>query len=1329
MNKFISFLSVTKILIIITFFIITHNALGQSQDFALTNMSLKDIIPPGPMAYELTRFEVQQPDLYTGTANVNIPLYTINFDGWQLPLSLSYHASGIMTNQEATEVGLGWALNTTAVITRQVNGGNDLFNDTYQIGYKGYVYSDVNTLNNLNNYRNISDTERMVIRDKLTYKRIDTEPDEFRYNFFGYSGSFNLSIKQQTNNKIEVIKHQVNGVKIEFDEIAKNFKVTTPDGFVGYFTIKERTTNVSGTDMGSGVGMSLKIVGDKFDVQEIIHSGKFRVVTGWYLEKIVSPTGKEMVFKYNIGPDESSFFISTTQVAFGENMGHRILPIFPTGGVLYPNVQFNGPPYPGFSRQIVEHVYQESITIPNELSINFSMEDRQDLEPNTMVKLAFYAQSPELYFYNPNNPNEHPNYNSSEALNANQPLPKRYTALTINGLDASSTLHKTIHFRQSYFNEGSQGNALYSIYQYLRSKLDAIVIDDQTYRFYYATGLGLPVKSTLGVDHFGYYNGKHYENYNAGGLKHVLHGYSLQNSNGYPIGEIINTDLFNALPRSFFYVQEQNRKPNKDFAIGGSLVKVEYPTKGYSLYNYELHDYHANGKSSENLRLVPEAINTNGDAGKVMAGGLRIASIEHRDENNELISKKSYEYVNAFNQSSGKLMTPMLYFQNYPDDGAAIFMIEQTTNGSGLVVNSEKVFHYNLTIPGSNTAGGKKIGYSRVTEKVLNVKTNETYKTVYDFENTPVNFLTDDTKPYILVHDLNGKPNSQKHFDSDNDLKRVINYQKTHNTKSDFVAAIRYSSLIYTFDNIQEYQGAGILNGLYFIPLINYKKPIETINISEKKTIEYGDSGQVENTVNYDFNNNNQNTLVQSKNSKNETLRKVAKHLSDYIDTDCVYSLNQPSQCIQEYMVDKNLINPVLEEIIYENNKVIQAHGYRYDIEQDNLVLKEIFNYNRSLGDFTPSINGFEFSGSYESRVTFDIYDEEGNLLQQTLKDGTKTSYIWGYDKKYPIVEGKNISYTDLLAAHNASQGSNYEEAIRSHALTANAMITTYKYNPLVGMTELENENGLATHYDYGILNRLKDIKDNDNNIVKEFQYNYKNTNSPGSLIIPNLSFGVIIPGVSITKYLPITNMGNTPVTITRVTLPQYFSTTITPNNFTIEPHQTFDYPVVLNSPDTMVNINVSAAFQTNYGGSYSVNLTAKTDESAKPELVITGDCYALNTPQNCFLLTQSFSSKIIAIRNTGTAPLYIYNVTSDDSCVVSEWQNPQYVNGRLVPRKILPGQCSSFTVSLNCSLTYGNGNNWDTVTDLIVRTYNPQTNTTAFGKRIYLRKYPSQCN
>ena len=56
------------------------------------------------------------------------------------------------------------------------------------------------------------------------------------------------------------------------------------------------------------------------------------------------------------------------------------------------------------------------------------------------------------------------------------------------------------------------------------------------------------------------------------------------------------------------------------------------------------------------------------------------------------------------------------------------------------------------------------------------------------------------------------------------------------------------------------------------------------------------------------------------------------------------------------------------------------------------------------------------------------------------------------------------------------------------------AFVTTYTYAPLIGITSETDHNGKTIYYQYDSLNRLKLIRDKDNNIIKIFEYKYQET-------------------------------------------------------------------------------------------------------------------------------------------------------------------------------------------------------------------------------------------
>ena len=56
----------------------------------------------------------------------------------------------------------------------------------------------------------------------------------------------------------------------------------------------------------------------------------------------------------------------------------------------------------------------------------------------------------------------------------------------------------------------------------------------------------------------------------------------------------------------------------------------------------------------------------------------------------------------------------------------------------------------------------------------------------------------------------------------------------------------------------------------------------------------------------------------------------------------------------------------------------------------------------------------------------------------------------------------------------------------------AGAQMTTFTYSPLVGMTSQCDMNHRITYYNYDGIGRLSNIRDQDGNIIKTFEYHYQ---------------------------------------------------------------------------------------------------------------------------------------------------------------------------------------------------------------------------------------------
>ena len=83
-------------------------------------MKSPDIAPHTPEANQLLKMYEVPVNGYTGTPDITIPLYSMKVGNIELPVTLTYQASGIRVNQESGWVGLGWMLSIGGVVRQQV---------------------------------------------------------------------------------------------------------------------------------------------------------------------------------------------------------------------------------------------------------------------------------------------------------------------------------------------------------------------------------------------------------------------------------------------------------------------------------------------------------------------------------------------------------------------------------------------------------------------------------------------------------------------------------------------------------------------------------------------------------------------------------------------------------------------------------------------------------------------------------------------------------------------------------------------------------------------------------------------------------------------------------------------------------------------------------------------------------------------------------------------------------------------------------------------------------------------------------------------------------
>ena len=155
-----------------------------------TYSPLEQFLPPSPQAAALTRYGEYPVSLATGVPEIKIPLYEIKLGNYTLPISISYHASGIKADDIASTVGLGWVLNAGGVVSRTICGAPDLRGTTNEQETYYHSYTNLNNLINQTHNDGTNLTTTMDILLKGVKADYDTASDRYCYNFGTKAGVF-----------------------------------------------------------------------------------------------------------------------------------------------------------------------------------------------------------------------------------------------------------------------------------------------------------------------------------------------------------------------------------------------------------------------------------------------------------------------------------------------------------------------------------------------------------------------------------------------------------------------------------------------------------------------------------------------------------------------------------------------------------------------------------------------------------------------------------------------------------------------------------------------------------------------------------------------------------------------------------------------------------------------------------------------------------------------------------------------------------------------------------------------------------------------------------
>lgn len=210
--------------------------------------------PSSPTAASLSRYVDFPVTMSSGIPGISIPLYEFKSSRITVPISLSYHAGGIRVTDRTSTIGLGWSLIAGGAITRSIVGLPDemprgflkwAYPDDLSDDFEGMYYqhhSDNRDLSEISCF--VNKVNNTAGNNGYNY---DHSPDNYYYNAQGLSGQFSYgtdgvlrtipydpirikdNIRISPNGEVPFIIKATDGVVYEFGGVFETGKSTAAD--------------------------------------------------------------------------------------------------------------------------------------------------------------------------------------------------------------------------------------------------------------------------------------------------------------------------------------------------------------------------------------------------------------------------------------------------------------------------------------------------------------------------------------------------------------------------------------------------------------------------------------------------------------------------------------------------------------------------------------------------------------------------------------------------------------------------------------------------------------------------------------------------------------------------------------------------------------------------------------------------------------------------------------------------------------------------------------------------------------------------------------------
>ncbi|MFP3596899.1 DUF5977 domain-containing protein [Chryseobacterium sp. SIMBA_029] len=999
---------------------------------------------------------------YVGKADISIPLYTISFGGLEIPIKLMYNADGIQVDQYASEVGLGWTLSSVGEIIKEVNGNYE--DNEGRDNWKAYLrmLDQVPLVTDFPDYYTVNSP---TLSGKFFIDR-DFNVRELE----GYNTA-NITFTRAQPAEQEALKY---GLVVDRKRMQD-----CPQPPAGPFVYYHLFTTTGLCDQVTP--------GNNFDTQQVkINKDKF-TYTFSELERIQIATGtQDVAFRGLAGGKSATTMSYNTGLKLTEIKDNTTKNVLQVN--YQPLVRYNeNVKYDKAWDKLVHRVDNGSVTnytraikqydvttkevyikkLPSKIKtddaeIIFIYENaREDKITRNMV-LSEIPLAPAVEYVG--------EIWGQSIVNPFVKEPLLKSILIKNNLGQVVMQYGFVY---GYFSSGCTDADVCK-----RLKLLAVEKgfgennqNKETYNFAYYEDKTLPKIASLNKDVFGF--------------KNDIVESSIKDSYGFPIQPFlyqyketrnnINLSYYSplkvpALNPVMTSGQFEQGVSGLDNLQAWTLKSITYPTQGVQKYIYEPHEFNWKGSiiKGGGLRIkevqmmdpiTNKTLTTKYSYGSGQASSLPMVTSDEDialSAPNQVKSSISRSYSTFVNKSHGSYVVYPESRKIDPDGGYTDFKFSSYTE-------HPEVQNYNWQISGVNvnmamdsylfsksSLASKMFNYDYLRGNILNTKISDKLGNLLK-ESQYIYSATEYPGPTLVEPTV---------------------FPKTR---------ILYYPIASTYD--ANFQG---LSAQYTSSLI---KRNNLITVNEKDYLA-GSTVSRQRSITYTNRFNLVKTITSSGPLNNDT------RINDYAfeGNDALLSGDVNFEQLNTGSVRKN-----------ENEEVAKTK-LTYAATNGLVAPNAQFTYDYGTNDWVKNIS-------------FDIYDSKGNIIQITGPQGSAV-VIWGYKQTQPIARIEGATYAQVMQAFGLDPSSNtsylqleivnksnldLDENSENQLLSELAtfknnpnlkdfQISTYSYDPMIGLKNNTAVSGLKTKYVYDGSNRLERVLDIDGKTLNEYKYNYSST-------------------------------------------------------------------------------------------------------------------------------------------------------------------------------------------------------------------------------------------